>query len=463
MCHSMISKRWIGQLRSRDVAAFVIETVQGKGCQTSETDFFIRAQELCRKYGTLLISDEMQTGLGRTGKMFGFQHWNLEPDIITLAKTLSGGYVPCGAIVTRRDVYQKTFSRMDRCVVHSTTFGRNNLAMACGLAALEVIDDEKLVENSAKMGALLTEKVDALRAKHSFIKEVRGKGLMIGIEFHEPTGVQTEDGVEAIAQDRQGSFRANDRDTNVEQTSHPYPSRRPRDGRDENFTTVDHWRKRSRHVRQRARRRVSPNAVIFRDRCGRLEIISLKPRWAQAHGRSPARCFCVKHQACVLACAGETTKDSARPGLYRLSILCSRLHVSNKWNGKSIMSTAVAEEKKTEAKLNQLEQLKKFTKVVADTADFESIKDFKPQDATTNPSLVYAATQKPEYSHLLEEVMADRKNSGLSGPSRSKTSAIICSSSSAAIFWRLCRDAFRPRPMRGSPSMSKVRSRRRGG
>jgi len=77
------------------------------------------------------------------------------------------------------------------------------------------------------------------------------------------------------------------------------------------------------------------------------------------------------------------------------------------------MSTAIAEEKKT--KLNQLEQLKKFTKVVADTADFESIKDFKPQDATTNPSLVYAATQKPEYAHLVEEVMADRKKSGLSG------------------------------------------------
>src|SRR5436190_992063 len=132
------------QLRSRDVAAFVIETVQGKGCQTSKTDFFVRAQELCRKYGTLLISDEVQTGLGRTGKMFGFQHWNLEPDIITLAKTLSGGYVPCGAIVTRRDIYQKTFSRMDRCVVHSTTFGRNNLAMACGLAALEIIVTQML-------------------------------------------------------------------------------------------------------------------------------------------------------------------------------------------------------------------------------------------------------------------------------------------------------------------------------
>src|SRR5437868_7402140 len=175
------------QLRSRDVAAFVIETVQGKGCKTPAGDFFAQAQQLCRKHGTLLISDEVQTGLGRTGKMFGFQHWNLEPDIITLAKSLSGGYVPCGAIVTRREIYQKTFSRMDRCVVHSTTFGRNNLAMACGLASLEVLDDEKLIENAARMGALLIERVDALRAKHSFIKEVRGKGLIIGIEFHEPT------------------------------------------------------------------------------------------------------------------------------------------------------------------------------------------------------------------------------------------------------------------------------------
>jgi acetylornithine/succinyldiaminopimelate/putrescine aminotransferase len=149
-------------------------------------DFFLRAQELCRKHGTLFICDEIQTGLGRTGKMFGFEHWNLEPDIITLAKTLSGGYVPCGAIVARREIYQKTFNRMDRCVVHSTTFGRNNLAMACGLAALEVIDDEKLIENSARMGGLLVERLDALRAKHSFIKEVRGKGLMIAVEFHEP-------------------------------------------------------------------------------------------------------------------------------------------------------------------------------------------------------------------------------------------------------------------------------------
>ena len=199
------------QLRSRDVAAFVIETVQGKGCQTPKTDFFVRAQELCRKYGTLLISDEVQTGLGRTGKMFGFQHWNLEPDIITIAKTLSGGYVPCGAIITRRDIYQKTFSRMDRCVVHSTTFGRNNLAMACGLAALEIIDQENLVENAAKMGALLMEQ-DRRAAHKAFVPQgsarqrTHDRNRVSGA-----AGIEAQDGVEASAQDRQGALCSNGR------------------------------------------------------------------------------------------------------------------------------------------------------------------------------------------------------------------------------------------------------------
>jgi len=128
----------------------------------------------------------VQTGLGRTGRWFGFQHWKLEPDIITLAKSLSGGYVPCAAIVMRREIYQKTFSRLDRCVVHSSTFGRNNLAMACGLATLQVLDEEKLVENAEIMGGMLLQKLNALKEKHSLIKEVRGKGLILAIEFHEP-------------------------------------------------------------------------------------------------------------------------------------------------------------------------------------------------------------------------------------------------------------------------------------
>lgn len=179
-------------LSKGDVAAFIVEPIQGKGVNFPEDDFFIQAQMLCRKYGTIFICDEVQSGLGRTGKWFAFEHWNLEPDIVTIAKTLSGGYVPCGAIVARRSIYQSVFSRMDRCVVHSSTFGRNNLAMACGLASLHVLEEENLIENSRRMGALLVERLNALKAKHSFIKEVRGKGLMIAIEFHEPSELRTK-------------------------------------------------------------------------------------------------------------------------------------------------------------------------------------------------------------------------------------------------------------------------------
>ncbi len=173
-------------LATKRFAAFVAEPVQGKGVHYPKDDFYVRAQELCRQYGTLFICDEVQTGLGRTGRWFGFEHWNLEPDIITIAKSLSGGYVPVGAIVMRREIYQKTFSRLDRCVVHSSTFGRNNMAMACGLATLQVLDDEDLVANAARTGQRLKEKLEALKERHSLIKEVRGMGLIIGIEFHEP-------------------------------------------------------------------------------------------------------------------------------------------------------------------------------------------------------------------------------------------------------------------------------------
>jgi ornithine--oxo-acid transaminase len=177
------------QLTKEDVAAFLFESVQGKGVNFPADDFYQRAQALCRTHGTLLVCDEVQSGMGRTGKWWGFQHWDLEPDIVTVAKSLSGGFVPCGAILTRRSIYQKVFSRLDRAVVHSSTFGRNNLAMACGLAALDVLENEKLIENSAIMGRKLLERLDALRGKHSLIKEVRGKGLMIAIEFREPSQV----------------------------------------------------------------------------------------------------------------------------------------------------------------------------------------------------------------------------------------------------------------------------------
>ncbi|PTY02270.1 aspartate aminotransferase family protein [Verrucomicrobia bacterium LW23] len=179
-------ERLEAELKRGDVAGFLVEPVQGKGVKFPKDDYFNNAQALCRKYGTLFMCDEVQTGLGRTGKWFAFEHWGLEPDVITLAKTLSAGYVPCGAIITRRAIYQKVFSRLDRCIVHSTTFGRNNLACAAGLAALTVLEDENLIENAARMGKLLEEKLLDLKVRYDIVGEVRVKGLMCGIEFAEP-------------------------------------------------------------------------------------------------------------------------------------------------------------------------------------------------------------------------------------------------------------------------------------
>ena len=177
-------------LAKKNIAAFVVECIQGKGVRVPEDDFLPKAQEICRKHGTLFVCDEVQTGYGRAGKLFAFQHWNLEPDIISTSKALSGGYVPVGAMITRRWIYQKVFHRMDRCWVHSSSFGRNNLGMAVGLATLHILDEEDLIERSAVQGRKLMDAINALRSKHEVLMEARGKGCMIGIEFQEPKSLK---------------------------------------------------------------------------------------------------------------------------------------------------------------------------------------------------------------------------------------------------------------------------------
>ncbi len=193
-------------LSKKDVACLLVEPIQGKGVYVPDENFLPQAQMLCRKYGTLLICDEIQSGFGRTGKFFAFEHWKLEPDIITLAKSLSGGYIPVGAILMRRDIYHSTYNKMDRCVVHSSTFGKNDLAMAAGLASLSVLKEEKLVENAEKMGAYLIQKLQELKPKYEMLKEVRGKGLMIAIEFAEPKSLKLRLGWNLIHKASKGLF-----------------------------------------------------------------------------------------------------------------------------------------------------------------------------------------------------------------------------------------------------------------
>jgi ornithine--oxo-acid transaminase len=144
------------------------------------------AQELCRRYGTLFCVDEVQTGFGRTGRLFAFEHWNLEPDLVTVAKSLSGGYVPVGALLMARRVYDGVFDSLEHSVSHGSTFAPNDLAMAAGLATLRELDDAQLVERSALLGDMLLDRTRPLVEKYEVVREVRGLGLIWALEFGEP-------------------------------------------------------------------------------------------------------------------------------------------------------------------------------------------------------------------------------------------------------------------------------------
>ena len=177
-------------LSTREVAAFIVEPIQGKGVNMPSDEFLPGAAALCKKYGTLFIADEIQTGLGRTGRFLAVEHWNVEPDMVLLAKALSGGHVPIGALLTRKTIFEKVFNRMDRSLVHGSTFGKNDLAMAAGIATLEVMKAERLVENAARRGAELRLALNAMVPGYELLKEVRGKGLMIGVEFGPPKSLR---------------------------------------------------------------------------------------------------------------------------------------------------------------------------------------------------------------------------------------------------------------------------------
>lgn len=177
------------ELKKKDVAAFISEPIQGRTVALPPEGYFQAAQALCRKYGTLFILDEIQTGLGRTGKMFALEHHELEPDIVLVAKALSGGLVPVGAMITSRKIYGRVLNTLERSYVHHSTYGRNTLAMAAGLATLQVLKDG-LVAHAAKMGAYFRARLNELATRYDMIAEVRGEGLMIGVEFGPPRALK---------------------------------------------------------------------------------------------------------------------------------------------------------------------------------------------------------------------------------------------------------------------------------
>jgi putrescine aminotransferase len=164
------------------IAGVVLEPVQGEaGGVVPPDDYFPRAKTLCTHYGALLIADEIQTGMGRTGKLWGVDHWNVVPDIMCVGKSIGGGVMPLSAFISTAPIWEVMIPNP---IIHSTTFGGNPLACAAGLAAIQVTLEEDLPGQAAKKGEFLLRELDCLRQKYpEVLKEARGKGLLIGMEF----------------------------------------------------------------------------------------------------------------------------------------------------------------------------------------------------------------------------------------------------------------------------------------
>jgi ornithine--oxo-acid transaminase len=175
------------ELRQGDVAAFVAEPIQGKGVNVAPVEYWQAVQDVCRRHRTLFVADEVQVGMGRTGTFFAHEHYGVQPDIITVSKALSGGYVPVGAVLCTDKVFTSVYSSIDRALVHSTTFGRNQLAMVAGLATLEAFDDEDIVERARQTGEDFAAALAPLVERYELLQDVRGKGLIIGLAFGKPS------------------------------------------------------------------------------------------------------------------------------------------------------------------------------------------------------------------------------------------------------------------------------------
>jgi len=171
-------------LSRRKFAAFIVEPMQCEGGMFVPPRGYLKeAQAICHRYGTLLVVDEVQTGLGRTGAMFAVDREGVEPDVMTLAKSLGGGMMPIGAMLCRRDLWIKAYGSVDTFALHTSTFGGGSLACAAALATLGVLDDGQLIENARQRGRQLYDGLAELADRCELVGQVRGQGLLLGLEF----------------------------------------------------------------------------------------------------------------------------------------------------------------------------------------------------------------------------------------------------------------------------------------
>jgi len=194
-------------LATRKIAAVILEPIQGEaGIRVPKAEYLPAVQALCRKYGTLFVLDEVQTGLGRTGIFLAAHRYRVEPDMVVLAKALSGGLIPVGAVLMSDAVYDSVYDSLKRAIIHTSTFGENGLAMRAGLATLEVIDDEELPQRAERLGEYVRERLRKRLDGFEMVKEVRGEGLMSGIEFAAPRQVRLRIAFEAFKKIHAGMF-----------------------------------------------------------------------------------------------------------------------------------------------------------------------------------------------------------------------------------------------------------------
>jgi ornithine--oxo-acid transaminase len=195
------------KLRSRKFAAFILEPIQSEGgIRIPAPDYLRQVQALCKRYGTLLVLDEVQTGMFRTGKFLAAHHFSVEPDMVILAKALSGGLIPVAALLMNEEVSDAVYSSLKRAIVHTSTFSENGLAMRAGLATLDVLEDERLGERSTYLGELLRSRLTETLSPYEMFKAAPGLGLLSGIEFRPSSKVSLRLSFEAFRSIHPGMF-----------------------------------------------------------------------------------------------------------------------------------------------------------------------------------------------------------------------------------------------------------------
>ena len=175
------------QLASKRFAAFFVEPIQAEGgIRVPEAEYLKTAEALCRRYGTLFVLDEVQTGMHRTGPFLAAHHFGAEADLVILAKAMSGGLVPVSAVLMTDEIYESVYGSLRRAIVHTSTYSENSLAMRAALTTLDVLEAERLEERCARVGHDFRQRLKEALSGYEMVKSIRGEGLLLGIEFASP-------------------------------------------------------------------------------------------------------------------------------------------------------------------------------------------------------------------------------------------------------------------------------------